>query len=164
MSNAIEKDIHEMANKISEYDVSVFFNPLFKKSYIDSYEIKINADCVTFSKTFQYEDIGSHVRDYNNPFITQWTDTNGIYNRQKLWYVGFTFNYNGELKALCVTNNEGKTYSVLIGDKKLFVDDCHWVDIEDFHAKVFQSMTVTKQQLFDLSFTSEILKVFNIGD
>lgn len=170
MSNAIEKDILEMAQKLSEYDMSVFFNPLFKKSHIDTYEVKINADCVTLSKTFQYDDIsfahniGDHIHDYHNPFLQNWNDNKGIYSRQRLWYVGFTFNYNGELKAHCVTNNEGKTYSVLIGDKKLFIDDGYWIDIEEFHAKVFQSMTVTKQQLFDLSFTSEVLKVFNIGD
>lgn len=172
MSSSIENDILTMAQKISEYDVSVLFNPLFKKTYIDSYEVKINADCVTISKTLQYDMMtmprstgffDDHLHKFHSPFVTTWNDQD-VYNRQMLWYVGFTFNYSGKLLSVYITDSTAKTHSVLIGEKKLFIDDTYWLDIEDFHAKVFQSMTITTQQMFDLSFTSEILKIFNIGD
>lgn len=185
----LETLIQNITSELSEYDMTLFFNPAWTKNSFKSYKIDLQKDCVSFIYTHDIIEEPTHRPGYNDfdlarkryvkrspngyDYYIEVDSDSSIMDSYSQYYqesvqskvynysISYSFDKNGKLLSFNISHGSRVLYSLFVGNNKILINSKEWYNREDFEEKAFQQSLVSKRESFDIYFSSILLKSFN---
>ncbi len=160
----LERGVNEFVQVISEWDVSVFSYNRKKDFEYKGVHFFITDNLITLQS--KIEMFGSLDPIYRQPYSDPYKENIArmFENRTRQYtrnYFGtFDFTKKGSLVGYTIsTESFTSIHSVILGEKKMLVNNEDWLDRENFHEYAFQHSVANPKEPFDVFFISNVLRM-----
>lgn len=181
----LETLINESCNALKEYDISVFFNPLFNDHKFESFDIEKRDNFIILKNGISQKEVVTYKKNsspYNiSTAIVGSSAINGninVYNKNPFYvdlpdyhsieYVNYTYSFvfrqDGFIGFDVKRKNE-TLLNIIVGNSDILIyneNGYNWYNKETFEEFSFQNSLIEPRKNFDLFYINSVLKNFKL--
>lgn len=169
----LESEIMTATNNLENFDLSVFFNPMFKSTSFGGFLIEKELNYIRINYIVERKEIETvnlepscygmfNNSSYNESWLRDYEQKHQHRVIFTKYNISFSFQDN-LLIGLEVQRNSKKLLTVIIGNDKILVDENKWYDKATFEEVSFQQSLIEKRTNFDILYISSVLKKFKLA-
>ena len=174
----LETLINESCNALKEYDISVFFNPLFNDHKFESFDIEKGDNFIILKNGISQKEVVTYKKNSSPYNISSAIVGNtNCYNKEPFYgspdyhsiaYVNYTYSFvfrQDGFIGFDVKKKSETLLNIIVGNSDILIYNekgYNWYNKETFEEFSFQNSLIEQRKNFDLFYINSVLKNFKL--